>query len=226
MIEINKKLLSACMDHYNGFSQINELFAAGEGPLGEVIIDSSGRKDNLYTAVVNYYLWDDDYFRLLEITKLFCDYGMVLSKPAIPYDNGDILNPVWYFTILTKYNVLPILKYLLDRGLDADSAFQCWYHAVEYWTFSSDDIFDEEQVYSDISKIMLIASYSHILRNDEALQEVVCLDQNDYDIAKLRDWNKYEIICSEFHIRGASIIVRDKESGQEIWRLSNFLELF
>ena len=232
MTELNKRLLSACTSHFNGYSQIEQLLSKGAEPLG-LVINDYGEKDNLFSAVVDSYSMGEDYSKLLEITKLFCQHGMDLSKPAIPYDDGNISNPIWHFTILMDDGVLPILKYLLDRGLDLESAHACWYHAVEYWFFADGSMRDEHsrrQVVSDLRKILLIASYPYILENDDYLQEIVWADRNDYDITKLRDWTKYSITIDDSRCAGYPHVIRsvfsltDRESGQEVWKIGFGLE--
>lgn len=229
MTELNNRLLLACTESFAGYRQIDELLTAGAEPLGLVWNDFGG-KDNLYGVVVDYYFTCEEYSKLFEITKLFCQHGMDLSKPSVPYDDAMILNPVSLFTILMNDEVLPTLKYLLDYGLDAESAFSCWHHAVEYWFFvdgSMKSKSSREQIISDLRKILLIASYPYILDNDEYLQEIVCLHQNDYDITRLRDWINYDITidttrcAAEFpNVCNSLFTLIDKESGQEVWKVS------
>ena len=228
MSELNSKLLSACTDQFNGYDTIRNLLAEGAEPLGSVKTDY-GEDDNLYGAIVDYYSTEEDYSVLYEVTKLFCQHGMDLTKPAIPYDDANILNPVWYYTILMNDGVLPILKYLLDNGLDIGSAHTCWYHAVEYWFFADGSMGSDRsraQVLSDLKKILLIASYPYVLDNDDYLREIVWLDQNDYDITKLRDWNKYHISVDHSrytenpHVCKSLFTIIDNESGQAIWRIA------
>lgn len=225
MTELNKRLLSACTSEFNGYSQIEQLLLEGAEPLG-IVINDYGEEDNLFGAVVDEYSTSEDYSRLHEITKLFCQHGMDLSKPSIPYDDCKIINPVWYFTILMNDGVLPILEYLLDRGLDYESAHSCWYHAIEYWFFADGSMRDErsrKQVVSDLRKILLIASYPSILENDVYLQEIVWLNRNDYDITKLRNWDKYSVAiddsrCAGYpHVIEALFTFTDKDSGKEVW---------
>ena len=227
MTELNKKLFSACTDQFDGYDQIERLLSAGAEPLG-LVINEYGEEDNLYSAVVDYYSMGEEYSELFGITKLFCQHRMDITKPAIPYDNSNVLNPVWHFTILMNDGVLPILKYLLDQGFDPGSAHICWYHAVEYWRYVDDSMEDEynrNQVLSDLRKILLIASYPYVLKNDNYLQEIVWLDKNDYDIMKLRDWTSYSISvensqCGKYlGVIKSLFTLTDKVTGREIWKL-------
>ena len=227
MSQLNDKLLAACTDQFHGYELISDLLTAGAEPLGHVI-DRYGDDDNLFNAVVEDCWMGEEYDKLFVITQLFCQHGMDISKPAIPYDDANILNPVSHFTVLMDDGALPTLKYLLDRGLDIESAFSCWHHAVEYWFFVDGSLEDErsrKQVMSDLRKILLIASYPYILESDDYLQEIVWLDQNEYDITKLRDWTKYSIAiddsrCGSYpHVINSLFTLTDIESGQVVWKV-------
>ncbi|MCR5575413.1 MAG: hypothetical protein K6F56_00200 [Oscillospiraceae bacterium] len=231
MKEINQQLLIACTEELSGrykYERIESLLKQGAEPMG-IIKGEYDELNNLYGEVVEYHsLYYFEYDRLFEITKLFCRYGMDISKPSIPYDNANILNPVWSFTILMDDGALPILKYLLDRGLDIESARACWYHAVEYWFFGNGEMEREDrrkQVLSDLRKIMLIASYPHILENDEFLQETIWLPDNSYDVKKFRDWSKFTINVDSSRCGPVPYVCKsvftfsEIESGNAVWKL-------
>ena len=77
---------------------------------------------------------------------------------------------------------------------------------------------------------MLIASYPHILENDEYLREEIWLEQNQYDLVNFRNWQdfRFEISTPEGDPPGAvykSIVtIVEKRSERPVWRFGVCLE--
>lgn len=227
MSELNQRLLDLCTEHYCGLEPIESCLQAGASPMAAVH-NSFDELDNLYGAVVDFYCFDERYSRLFDITKLFCKYGLDLSKPEIPFDDANIINPVWNFTVIMNDNVLPILRYLLDYGLDKESAHTCWYHAVENWRFVDGSLQSAEsrkQVIGDLKKIMLIASFPRILDRDEFLQKIVWASANKTDITRFRNWEDYSIAIDDSRCTPYPNMIKavftffENVTKREIWKI-------
>ena len=119
--EHDEKLLLLCTESFSGYGAIEQLLKEGANPLGKVV-DEYEELDNLYDSVLDYCYDHEMFARLTAITELFCRYGMVISSPEVPYDDDNIINPLWTFAFYGAGQLLPALKVLLDHGLDADSA--------------------------------------------------------------------------------------------------------
>ena len=206
-IELNSQLLAACTADTVDYAHIEALLQRGAEPLGRVTVN--GEENNLYLEVVDHYInivegvWintedgpedeadyeaEGDPEDFCRITELFLRYGMDISKPAIPYDDDDIVNPLWYFTFMSGEVVLKTLKLLLDHGLRAEDASECWVHEIMDFGISGDlcDPFSFEQFYSYIRKLMLMASYPHVVNADPELRQEIWYDYNHYDLTRFR----------------------------------------
>ena len=129
MTELNEKLFLACTESFDGYERIQKLLTEGANPLGKVV-DKFGDPNNLYDSVLEYCYDREIFIRLTAITALFCRYGMDIASPEVPYDGSNIINPLWSFAFYGGGQLLSALKVLLDYGLDADSAGECWGHAL------------------------------------------------------------------------------------------------
>ena len=236
---LNQQLLAACTDQFIGYDRIERLLRNGAAPLGSVR-NSSGDLDNLYTLIVEYYVDNktdvlSDEKRLSTITQLFSQYGMVVSKPEIPYDEDSISNPLWVLALYDGEDMLQTVKCLLDYGLDAGSAAECWCHTCNdlYFLTRSEDAagqkpsaFWMKAYYDAVRQILLMASYPHILENDEGLKTEIWFTKNDYDVSRFRDWNRYDFEFDTVLENGAMaayesvVAVKEKDTGKEVWRFS------
>ena len=222
--KINLELLDACTMEKVDLSYIEELLKQGAQPLGAVC-DSYGI-NNLYDAVVEHYLSGEEEI-FVDITELFLKYGMDISKPEIPYDCNDVINPLWNFAFFSTEVGLKALKLLLDRGLDAESAGECWSHELLDWEimeFYLEEERDYEFFYKMLRKIILIASYPHIIINDTNLQKEIWFSENDYDYTKFRNWDKYSFeidtsYCISAPQANRSVVtIIEKNSGKKVWK--------
>ncbi len=100
-----------------------------------------------------------------------------------------ILHPLWECAFSGGDALLKVIRLLLENGLDADSAGRCWGHAVfdlllladsedEYWL----DFYKETA-----QKIMLFASFDHVLNNDEDMQKLFWCSRNNYPTKEFRN---------------------------------------
>ena len=190
---LNTALLVACLADRAAMCVIENLLRKGANPLGSVT-DYGGYKNNLYSVIIGY-IFDGERCeeRLPYITELFLKYGMEVSRPELPYDDIDRINPMWLLALNDSAGndyYLKSLKLILDSGIDAYSAYTCWNHAYENLVFYPDleNEYDFECICKDLRTIFLIASYPHILNSDEELKKIIGLSENDYDLMKFRQW--------------------------------------
>ncbi len=225
--ELNAQLLAACTSENIDYERIESLLKQGAEPLGKIITDD-GYPDNLYEQVVHELFRNDDTPEdLYRITELFLRYGMDISKPAIPYDDSDILNPLWMFAFPANDCVLRILKLLLDHGLSADDAGQCWGHAffdLINLHFELSDQIDHDIFYDSIRKLMLFASYPHVLDNDEDLRNEIWYNHNHYDLMRFRKWDDFSFEVDTSHcermpeVYKSVVTIIEKASGDPVWK--------
>ena len=224
--ELNSKLLTACMADDLDYEHIESLLKRGAEPLGKVI--QYGCPNNLYDEVVNHFFINDDtpedFYR---ITELFLRYGMDISKPSIPYDGNDVLNPLWTFAFPSNECVLRTLKLLLDHGLGANDAGECWGHAIFDLVNVDGALSDpyDYEMYSDyIRKLMLIASYPHVLNADEDLRKEIWYDYNQYDLMRFRNWGDFSFVVDTSHcerrpeVYKSIVTIIEKSSGKAVWK--------
>ena len=153
---------------------------------------------------------------------------MDVSKPDIPYEECDETNPSWMFAFYSEANVLEVMRLLLDYGLDADSASKCWGHILSdyYHVWGKlEDEFCYEMLYEAIRKIMLIASYPHVLQNDKDLQEVIWLKHNTYPTEAFRDYDafSFEIDSGNWgeetpQVYKSVVTIIEKKTGEKVWK--------
>lgn len=225
-IRLNEELLKACTAETIDFELIESLLKQGAKPLGAV--SDVGRPNNLYDEIVdevseNGYDGEDFY----KVTELFLRYGMDISKPSVPYDGSWVLNPLWSFAFLSGEYVLRTLKALLDHGLSAEDAKECWEHedydlVCMYGELSCDE--EYEKYYCFIRKLMLFASYPHVLNADKDLQDEIWFSFNDYDVSRFRNWNDFSIDvdtsrCGKWpHVRESVVTIIEKRTSKAIWK--------
>ena len=226
MTNLNKELLAACTTDFTGYSHIQDLLIAGAAPLGEVT-DQFGDANNLYDEVLEYCCDYEAYARLASITELFCQYGMDIARPVIDYDDRNIINPLWSFGFYMDGELLPTLKCLLDHGLDEESAGECWDHMLtDYYNVDGElkDDFSYEMLDDAIRKILLIASYPHILDKDAELRKLIWLPYNNYEVERFRAWDEYyfEIDTSRCgaypQVYGSLVTVKESMTGRPVWK--------
>ncbi len=226
--DLNMQLYNACIEKTPNYSLIEDLLKKGAKPLGKVTI--CGYDNNLYDEVVSG-IFDNDETpeAFYVIAELFLKYGMDISKPEIPYDDENVLDPLWTFAFPSNEVVLKTLKLMLDNGLNFENAGQCWGHAifdlVNLGCDLSNDI-EKEFYYDYIRKLMLIASYPHILDNDEDLREEIWYgyEFNNYDLLKFRKWNDFEFDIDtsrcERHpeVYKSVVTIIEKNSRKPVWK--------
>ena len=225
--ELNKKLVNACTAEKPDYVLIERLLQEGARPLG--LTDPYEKfGDFAYNEIIDHYLLGECPKDFVNITELFIKYGMDISKPDVSYDHENIINPLWLFAFNAGEYMIDALKLLLDNGLDEDSAGECWSHADidQFLHGELANDFDYELFYDTLYKIMLIASYPHVLIWDQGLREVIWLSENDYDLEKFRDWRNYRFEVDTSHCKKklnsdeAIVTIVEKESGKAVWKLS------
>lgn len=226
-IELNNELLRVCRSFSINFSRVEQLLQQGAEPLGKVQYHRA--VNNLYDSVLDVMLCEDECPEdFVKLTALFLHYGMDIAKPSIPYDGDNIINPLWTFAFVRGNALIKALKLLLDNGLSAEDASCCWSHAVcdlVQFGFILDNEYAYECLYDCIRKLMLIASYDHVLSQDEDLQEEIWYDyeQNQYDLKKFRNWNDFEFKvdtsrCQRIPEPYKSLVtIIEKVSGSPVW---------
>lgn len=226
--DLNRDLVSACTAKEADFTQIERLLQQGAQPLGA--IDDCGDRDLVYNAVIEEYFDEDDVERfdqLYRITELFLQYGMDFSKPAIPYDSWlGCIHPLWHFAFFHTNAVLKVLKLMLDRGMDAEAAGKCWGHDLTDLSIASLDENDNIHKYieNELARLMLFASYPHVLNNDPDLQAEIQMSRNNYAPVNFRNWEKfyYKVDTSQrpdtTRLSGIIITIFERGTGKEVWQ--------
>ncbi|MBR0414654.1 MAG: hypothetical protein IJI67_06260 [Clostridia bacterium] len=227
-IELNNELLRVFSTFTINFSRVENLLQQGAEPLGKVQYHRV--VNNLYDSVLDVMLCEDvcpeDFVKL---TALFLRYGMDIAKPSIPYDGDNIINPLWSLAFVKGEAFLKVLKLLLDNGLSAEDASCCWNHAVcdlVQFGFVLDNEYAYECLYDCIKKLMLIASYEHILIENKDLQEEIWYNyaQNQYDLKKFRNWNDFlfEVDTSRCERKPepykSVVTIIEKSNGLPVWK--------
>ena len=226
--EINQLLLDECLKEKPNYFEIEGLLKNGAKPLSTVKRNANW-ESIVYCDIVDQYIdynFDSEVFP--KVTELFLQYGMDVSKPEVPYDECEETHPLWMFAFYSGRNALKTLRLLLDYGLDVESASECWNHILcDYYNVwgALEDEFCYEMLYDAIRKIMLIASYPHILQNDEDLQDVIWLKQNNYPIESFRNWDDfvYEIDSSYWgnetpRVYKSVVTIVEKRTGKKAWK--------
>ncbi len=224
--ELNADLLAACTSDNIDYERIESLLMHGAEPLGKVV--PYGFQNNLYDEVVDHLFCNDDTPEdLYQITELFLRYGMDISKPAIPYDGDNVLNPLWTFAFPSNECVLRTLKLLLDHGLSADDAGECWGHAIFDLVNIDGELSDpyELEMYNDyIRKLMLIASYPHVLNADKELRDEIWYDYNSFDLVRFRKWEDFDFEVDTSHcqrhpeVYRSVVTIIEKASRKPVWK--------
>ncbi len=227
-LALNHKLLDACLTEPVDCSRVEALLRQGAEPMGE-IRQLSGENPvygNLYDEVVcSLFQNENTPESLYTLTELFLRYGLDVSNPSVPYDDGCVYS-LWMFAFYGGDWVLKTLKLLLDHGLSAEAASDCWSHAA---LSNSIDFFlntprDYDIFYDYIRKLMLFASYPHVLDNDEYLRREIWLEKNDCDLLRFRSWNDFRYEICDRHGRKyecflySVVTILEKESGKAVWR--------
>jgi hypothetical protein len=73
--------------------------------------------------------------------------------------------------------------------------------------------------------LILIASYDHVLNNDEDLRRIIGVSYNTYDIHNFKNWNNYYFEfdtsrCEKYpELYGCVVRVYDVENNNEVWKI-------
>ena len=222
--ELNQKLLEVCTSNLLDFDQVEELLRRGAEPMG--VVATKYGANNLFGAIAEelfeFEYTTEDFYR---ITKLFLKYGMDISKPSVPYDYSYVFHPFLNFVFQTNDWAIRTMELLLDNGCSAVDAREFWQYALGDFRYCPGD-FDSDRLYDYVRKLMLVASYPHILNADEMLRKVIWFDQNSYDLIRFRNWNDF-LYETDFsfceantspNIYRSLVTIVEKDSGKRIWR--------
>ena len=223
---LNLKLYNVCNAKEIDYNLAEELLKQGAEPLGKIKLPDNRIKTILYGEVVDV-LFDNEETPedLYKLTELFLKYGMDMTKP-VPYDEEEC-NPLWIFAFPSNDCVLRTLKLLLDHGLNAEDAGKCWNHAICDLVDMDGRLTDDlcyEFFYDYIQKLMLIASYPHVLEADESLRNEIWYSANDYDLKKFREWQNYEYAVDTSHCENGPdvyksiVTIIEKSTRNSVWR--------
>ena len=225
-IELNVKLYEECSKEVIDFSAVEELLKRGADPLGGTAVCGLELLNHVYGDIV-FGSRETNSVNVPEITKIFLRYGMNVSAPRIPYDGENSLHVLEFMP--ENENTVIAWKMLLDNGLDAESAAEYWGRAVfDQINVCCDDPNDEECNYSFIwmmKIVMLIASYDHVLDNDEDLRRLIGTSYNSYDIHGFRDWDNYYYVfdtsrCEKHpQLYGCVIRIYDVHTDEMVWKI-------
>ncbi len=222
--KLNKALYDACIADKVDLHYVETLLKDGADPLGQLPKRMNG--DYVYRELYSSY-WLKNRRGMITLTKLFLKHGMDIHRPEVPYDHYDSPNPFYYLYYSGKDSIR-IMEMLLDHGADAELAAECWTHFT-FDFFNLDLCLGGEEDHSNafidgLRKTFLIASYPHVLSNDEDLREFIWSDHNDYDPCNFRDQSHYSYLidtslCLNYPKAYRSIItVVDDRTGEGVWR--------
>lgn len=224
---LNQALLSACIHDPIDYFYVEELLKSGAKPTG-AIDEGNSYYTTVYSAIFSHAMHVENFKSLPKITELFLDYGMDVNKPEIPYDNDDVIHPLWLFAFNYGTPVLESLRILLDHHLDAATAEICWGKAIDdLYVFSEnlEEKFALETLYDTIRKIMLCASYPHVLDNSKSLRDTIWLTENCYDLSLFRQWERYDFLldCSRCPRKypeayKTMVTIIEKENRKPVWQ--------
>ena len=221
-LPLNMELLAVCSADVIDYKRAEELLQKGAEPLG--YIEEGGWPDNLYTSVVwNLYKGMDTKEDYYKITELFLRYGMDIAKPAIPYDHDDVLSPIYNYIGVKNDCMLRTMRLLLDHGLTAEDAGIGWGQQIEDFVNVNGD-FSDEVVQTEfpyyVRMLMLIASYPHVLENDECLQKEIWYKYNQgrVDLLRFREWDWYDYtVDGTWEVWKSVTTITDKETNETVW---------
>lgn len=222
--ELNKRLLDVCTADVVDYRLAEALLKQGAEPLGKV--KGEYGDDNLYGVVAEkLFEYEDTTEAFFRITELFLKYGMDIQKPAIPYDYSYVFHPLSYYNYLTNEWGIRTLKLFLDNGCSAKDAREFWQYALGDFRYCPGD-FELEGLYDYTRKLMLVASYPHILNADEDLRKVIWYDYNNssYDVKRFRNWNDFVFEIDTSHcdkepeMYKSVVTIIHKDSGNPVWK--------
>ena len=223
---LNKELVEVCTRPVVDYTRVEQLLEQGAQPLG-TYTEIPNCPDVVYDTITDHYI--DVEFNtedFVKITELFLQYGMNIRYAQFPFDENTT-TPLWTFAFYSGKYTIQALKLMLDYGLDADAADECWCHAVfDLFNVTPwlEDEFDYTMLYDTLKKVMLIAAYPHVLENASELQEIIQVQRNTYDITLFRNWEDYdyEVVPKETKdtpmANDALVTIRKKDSGQVVWK--------
>ncbi len=225
---LNMELLEVCTSAVIDYEKAEELLKHGAEPLGYVE-DAEGWPDNLYNMIV-WKLYDgqntkNDYYN---ITDLFLRYGMDIAKPAVPYDDDWVLNPIGNYIGVKNDCMLRTMQLLLDHGLTAKDAAEAWSRQISDFvnccgSFSDEGVQIEFPDY--VHMLMLIASYPHVLDNDLALQREIWFSYNQgrCDLQRFREWDWYDYVVDCSHcdrhpeVWHSHVKIVERQTSKTVW---------
>lgn len=229
-IELNRRLYEACVAREVDLHAVEALLQQGADPLGPTELEECD--EHLFGNLICDAL-DNLCPRLPELTELFLKYGMDITKPKLPYDGGWSIHPMWEMGLGgTNETILQTLKRLLDHGLDADSAAECWSHALMDSVFLMCGFGDlskkgvREELTWTLKMVMLIASYEHILSTDDELRRWIGCKHNDYELLHFREWNDFSYEFDDSRMIASNdrppneliVTIFEKSTGRQVWR--------
>lgn len=226
-VELNIKLYEACSKEEIDAREVEELLLKGADPLGATAISGWNLLDHVYEILVCE-SQSNDSVNLPIITELFLKHGMDINNPRVPYDGDNSTHPLWSYAFISSQHSIKALKLLLDAGLDADSAYEFWNHAIyDHVNIvrenPNDDRYNKYYVWT-IKMMMLIASYKHILDEEETFRDFIKLDINNFDLSMFRNWDDFDVEfdtsrCIDYPELYRSIVnIYFKKTGECVWR--------
>ncbi len=232
--ELDQRLFRACTAQPVRLDEAEALLRQGARPLGaftlsgywdEMYLDDEDYADNVYTAVLGCLLSGKETApAVYDVTALFLRYGMDLEKPAIGYDGGEHPHPLACLALPSGGAGLKTLSLLLENGLSAEQAAVCWKRAVSDLPLlceGADDPFVGELLCDCAGKLLLTASFPHVLQADAALRETIWYGRNDFDPARFRDWEAFSVEPGPVPCESAALAlltIREKDTDTPVWR--------
>ena len=232
---LNAKLFDACTAEKADFDLIEELLDKGADPLVIFNEYDDAVLEELFCSASDFMSsgFETPFLdsRVPELVKLFIKHGMDINRvPALPEDS--CVSPLWSMAFWCTPNAIKTLKILLDSGLKAPELDEFIDHFTMDAGYVSGDLpgYDyHNYLVCGFKMIMLAASYKEALESSEYLRKTIGLNShnkdNNYDLNRFRNYDDYtydidKSTCTNlrFGLGNATVIIKEKESGDEVWR--------
>ncbi len=233
--ELNKKLYDVITKDEIDYALVDKLLKEGADPLGYYNDDEETPIGELFCEGSD--CWERETGTVLndrfpKLINLFIKNGFDCSRFQKDTDGNHNLE-LWSLTFSISPGACEALKILIDNGLPIpalEDFIEHFYMDSEMCDGSDMTPEHEQYLIWAFKMIMLCASYPHILKDSEYLQDCIELNStnknNKYDLAKFRQYNDFEY-CFDlstldnvpYGMRNATVKVIEKKTKQEVWTM-------
>lgn len=238
-VNLSETLYEECTKKNLDYNQIEELLKQGANPIGIFKIDTRRIPcaDVVYGEILDHYSFDDegesfsykkseesDDDRAYNITKLFLDYGMKITKDAFPNDTNivDIINPLWHLAWFKLGTSTKIIKLLLDYNLDLESLYDLFDHLDNDATMIASEYFEAAHNYK---LIMYLMSFEEVKNHFDYVKKWIDCEHNNYDLSLFRNILDYYVKIDDserlgyWNNQGLILSFYKLENDEKVWTL-------